>query len=331
MAADLNRRELLRLLSIAAPTGALAGTVDKSHEAKLEDLLGVYSTASTRLWRVYAHAVPKSAVLPLVNNQLRIVITRLRCSAHGRQQLYSLASQLFQLAGEIFFDQDRYSDAAHCYTMAANAAQEAQASDLWACAMTRHSFLYVYGQDFRSAVPLLDYAADIAESGDRALSTRQWVSVVQAQAYAGLGDLHACQKALDKAEEVRNLGPSMHNGGWLRFDGERLFEEQGACYAQLGRPQLATASLEKALEGQLSPRRRGSVHADLARIGLQRGRPDEFAAHARSAIDLAGQTQSGYVARRLRALRPMATPFLSNSAVGDIYESISALRTDQPT
>jgi transcriptional regulator with XRE-family HTH domain len=329
MGADLNRRELLRLLSIAAPAVAIGHAVEGSDQEASGDLMAEYGDASARLWRIYAQAVPKSAVLPLVNDQLRIVTARLRHGGQDRQRLCALASELFQLAGEIFFDQDRYGDAAHCYTMAATAAQEAKAADLWACALTRHSFIYVYGRGFGEAMPMLDFAAGIARDGDWALSTRQWVSVVQAQACAGLGNMAQCQRALDSAEKVLGLSGTVHNGGWLRFDGTRLPEERGACYAELGRPDLAAAALQSALVGRLSSRRRGSVHADLARAALQRRDADEFVAHALVALDLAGETQSGFVARRLRGLQPYAAPFLGNPGVADACDRIAALKTDQ--
>ncbi len=328
MGTDLNRRELLRLLSIAAPALAMIPDAEGATGRPGAALLAEDGNVNARLWRIYAQAKPKAAVLPLVNDQLRIVTARLRYAGTSRA-LCSLASDLFQLAGEVVFDQDRYTDAAHCYTMAATAAGEGEAADLWACAMTRHSFIYVYGRDSRKAVPMLELAAKIAAKGDRSLSTRQWVSVVQAQACAGMGDMAGCQRALDGAEKVRGLAGTVHNGGWLRFDGARLPEERGACYAELGQPDLAAASLAHALEGQLSPRRQGSVHADLARIGLQRRDPDEFLVHAGTALEIAEETQSGFVAQRLRGLRSYAAPFLGSRGVADACDRIAALKADQ--
>jgi tetratricopeptide (TPR) repeat protein len=328
---DLNRRELLRLLSIAAPAVAMAGTGEAGgrEPPAVESAPGHDDDASARLWRIYAQASPKASVLPLVNDELRLVTARLRYAGRARVRLCAMASELFQLAGEIAFDRDRYGDAAHCYTMAATAAQEARAADLWACALTRHSFIYVYGRGFGEAVPMLEFAAGIARNGDHGLSTRQWVSVVQAQACAGLGDMAGCQRALDGAEEVRGLSGTVHNGGWLRFDGLRLPEERGACYTELGRPDLATTALQGALAGQLSPRRRGSVLTDLALAALQRQNADEFVEHALSALDLADATQSGFVARRLRGLRPHAAPFLGNPGVRDACDRIAAMKADQ--
>src|SRR5262245_15207500 len=111
------------------------------------------------------------------------------------------------------------SDAAYCYNLAATSSKEADAFDLWACVMTRHAFIEMYERRFDKAAPMLELAARLARRGDEALSTRYWVFSVQAQAFAGLGQLAACQRALDAAEQVRELSDDSSNGGWLRFDG----------------------------------------------------------------------------------------------------------------
>lgn len=328
---DVNRRELLRLLSISSAAMALGDPLDRekitSHAGPADmGLVAEYGRVNASLWRVYAKAAPKASVLPLVNDQLRVITGRLRLGGPGRRALYALASDMFQLAGEIAFDANRYADAAHCYTLAATAARDGEAADLWACAMTRHSFVYVYSGDCAAAEPMLDLAAGIARKGDRTLSTRQWVSVVRAQALAGLCDLRGCQRALGTAEEVQEMAGPVHNGGWLRFDGTRLPEERGGCYAELGRPDLAAASLEKALSGAPSARRRGSVHTDLARIGLLRHDLSEFAAHAGAALDLAGETSSGYIARRLRGLLPVLDSHAGSGPARQVRDRIISLR-----
>lgn len=337
VASDLNRRELLRLLAITAPALAMASgdPVDTERLAsRTADcspaLLAEYAKVNARLWRVYAQAAPKRAVLPLVNEHLTVITSRLRNAREAaKQELCALASDLFQLSGEIFFDQNRYTDAAHCYTLAADAAREGGSADLWSCAMTRHSFIYVYGREFPGAVPMLEAATGIARRGDRSLSTWQWASCVRAQALAGLGDLAGSQCALDDAETVTTLPGSVHNNGWLRFDGSRLPEERGSCYTALGRPDLATASLEAALTGDLSPRRRGSVHTDLAATGLQQRDLDQFAAHADTALQLADETGSGYVTRRLKGLRPHLGAFADDQRVRDIADRIGSLEVEQ--
>jgi hypothetical protein len=171
---------------------------------------------------------------------------------------------LFQLAGEIFLDASQYTSAAHCYTLAAEASKESGAFDLWACALTRHSFIAISEKQYGKALPMLELAERLALVGDASLSTRHWVSSVRAQAHAGLGESTACERALDDAEEVRSLKGSVHNGGWLRFDGSRLPEDRGTCYLQLRRFKQADQELNEALRHAATPRRRACVMTDLA-------------------------------------------------------------------
>src|SRR6266508_4254679 len=99
-------------------------------------------------------------------------------------------------------------------------------------------------------------------------STRYWIAAVQAETFAGLGDRDGCERALDAAAAVQGMAGTVHNGGWLRFDGSRLAEERGTCYVTLGRADLAESALTGALAGPLTTRRRAGVLTDLAMIGV---------------------------------------------------------------
>ncbi|MFF8785395.1 transcriptional regulator [Streptomyces sp. NPDC015125] len=236
-----------------------------------------------------------------------------------------MAADIYQLAGELFFDANRYTDAAQCYTLAAQAAHAGGDHDLWACAMTRHAYVELYARRAPAAQPLLAMASRIARRGESALSTRHWVAAVQAQAYAAVGDFDACTRALDEAEKVHFLGGRSHNGGWLRFDGSRLPEERGACYLQLGRPDLAEDALTAALAQPLSLRRRAAVLSDLAVLGVHRRDIDQVVHCAEAAIGLAGQSNSGFIGKKLDGLRGRLVPLLSDSRVSNLDHRIAAL------
>lgn len=332
VASEMNRREILRLMAVTGPALAFGGAVDAERvtDPRADTspaLLAEYQKVNARLWHVYAQASPKRAVLPMVNEHLAVLTGRLRAAGGtARAQLCAMASEIWQLSGEIFFDGNRYTDAAHCYNLAADTAREAGSADLWACALTRHSFVYVYGREFPDAVPMLEAAAGVALRGDRSRPAWQWAECVHAQALAGLGDLHGCEEALEAAGTVAGLNIKPGGEGWLRFDDSRTHEERGSCYAALNRPDLAAKSLQDALTGSLSGRRRGSVHVDLAVTGLQRGELDLFAEHAGTALQLAEDTGSGYVARRLRDLQPRLARIPAQPQVQDISERISALK-----
>lgn len=333
---EMRRRELLRLLSMI---GVLIVTSFDDEQlnpsdhpslsaGRLDDLsIDDYAALNDHLWRVFVLSQSKKAVLPLVRDQLDVLIIRLSRSRgiSEHRRLCALASELLQLAGEIFFDANMYSDASYCYNLAATSSKEADAFDLWACAMTRHAFIEMYDHRFDKAAPMLELAARLARRGDGALSTRYWVFSVQAQALAGLGQLAACQRALDAAEQVHELSDDSSNGGWLRFDGSRLAEERGGCYVQLRCLDLAEIALSDALRPDLSVRRRASVLTDLAMVGLQRGDVDQLTSHAEAALDIAARTGSGFVSRKLQELQVHLTSFIGNSRVRQLDQQIMAI------
>lgn len=327
---DVNRRELLRLISLAGslitvPLSLSDIDFDRmeyaaQHPGRLDSAtLDNYATINRDLWRAYSNASAKNCVMPAVREHLTAVVASLEkpLDSSVRDRLNKLASDIFQLCGEIMFDSNRYADAAHCYALATNACKEANAFDLWACAMTRHAFIGIYEERHRNARVLLSGAQRLADKGDPQLSTRHWVAAVQAQAHAGLGEFDACQRALDRAEQVGRLtAPTPTSGGWLRFEGSRLDEERGACYVQLRRPHLAEPVLTKALRQPISIRRRGSVLTDLAHAGAQRGDVDQVLMYGAAALDTMRQTGSaGFLGRKLSALPSQLAAHLGDSHV----------------
>jgi hypothetical protein len=321
---DMHRREALRMASMVAAMVALRPTADDSPaDADVTD----YTQFNAALWTIYASAASKAEVLPLVRTQLGVLTAELERghSLAVTQQIAAATSDLYQLKGEIHFDGNDYTLAADSYDLAARNGETAGDFDLWACAMIRHSFLSVYERRFDNAAPMLDLAAGLARRGDSSLSTRYWVAAVQAETFAGLGDLASCQRALDTAEEVHGLTGTIHNGGWLRFDGSRLAEQRGSCYATLGQHHLAEAELTKALRHKLSLRRRASVHADLAIIGAHRRDRDQVIAHAHTAMADAVTTSSDYIRRKLGGLQRHLVPLLGDKQVQQLSGEIKAL------
>jgi transcriptional regulator with XRE-family HTH domain len=319
----LYRRDLLRMISLAGALLALPAVEDDLADT---DEVDGYARLNNHLWQTFSLTSAKATMRAVVGEQLRMLTASLS-QPHGpaTRRLCALAGDLFQLAGEIHFDASDYTAAAHCYTLAAEASEKAAAFDQWACALTRHAFISVYERKFTDAAPMLEAAAGLALRGDSQLSTRYWVAVVQAETYAGQGNLADCQRALGRAEGVLELHGPVHNGGWLRFDGSRLAEERGTCYATLGRLDLAEAALTDALRQDLSTRRRASVLTDLATIGAQRRDPDQVLVHAAPVLAQARATKSGVITSKLRGLQPKLTPLLANKKIARLNSDINGL------
>lgn len=330
---DMLRREFLRAITVAGTFAALDAEqadalAESVHRGSPEDALRM----NEHLWRVYRLAPSKRSVQPLVTDQLAVLSRSVRRhSAAEAASLCEAAGNLFQLAGELAFDDNRLSDAVASYSLAASASKEAGSFDLWACALVRHAYVEMGTLRYAEAAELLEAAQRVARRGDSTLPTRCWVAAVQAQAHAGLGDMAACEQALALAETVIDLNPTDSPGGWIRFDGSRLAEERGSRYVQLGRLDLAESTLLDALrqatlaEGQ-SYRRRGAVLTDLAAIGAAHQDVDRVTAYGEEAVRLARESSSGYVATRLRSLQGTLGALAKNSRVADLRSQIVALK-----
>ncbi|MEW1753281.1 helix-turn-helix transcriptional regulator [Streptomyces angustmyceticus] len=330
---DMIRREFLRILTVS---GALAALPAEEAEALTAGVCrgtpADFARMNSHLWQVYQLARSKGSVYPVVREQLTTLNEALAGKRGNARPLLNAAADLFQLVGEVAFDANRYAEAAASYALAASISKDAGAYDLWACALVRHAYVDMSEHRYRQAAQMLGVAERLAGRGDKTLSTRHWVASVQAEAHAGLGDLEACERALGRAEEVRELTPDSANGGWLRFDGSRLAEERGARYARLGRLDLAEATLREALQhtalasGQ-SLRRRGAVLTDLAAIGVKRRDPEQAASYGREAVELARASSSGYIARRLRDLCDEFGPLSRDHRVAELGAEIATLST----
>ncbi|MFE9852523.1 helix-turn-helix transcriptional regulator [Streptomyces sp. NPDC005576] len=330
---EMIRREFLRILTI---TGALTAMSAEEAEALIEGVhrgtSADFARMNSHLWQVYQLARSKSSVYPVVRDQLATLNEALASHRGSARPLLHAASDLFQLAGEVAYDGNRHSDAAASYSLAASISKDAEAYDLWACALVRHAYVDMSEQRLRQAAQVLGAAERLACRGDSNLSTRQWVASVQAEVYASLGDVSACERAMDQAETVRNLTADSGGGGWLRFNGARLAEERGSRYVQLGRLEIAEKILAPALEetalahGQ-SYRRRGAVLADLAFIGAKRRDVEQVVAYGSEAIALARASASGFIARRLLALCDEFGPLSRDPRVAELGAEIAALST----
>ncbi|MCX5611175.1 helix-turn-helix transcriptional regulator [Streptomyces sp. NBC_00047] len=331
---EVIRREFLRILTVS---GALTALPLDEAEALSDGVLrgapGDFARMNSHLWQVYQLARSKGSVYLIVRDQLTTLNEALAADTRGNSRpLLNAAADLFQLAGEVSFDANRYTDAAAAYALAASVSKDAGAYDLWACALVRHAYVDMSERRYRQAAQILAAAERVAVRGDRSLATRHWVASVQAETHAGLGDLEACERALAQAEKVQDLTTGSTNGGWLRFDGTRLAEERGARYVQLGRLDLAEETLKRALEQTAlasghSYRRRGTVLTDLAAIGAKRHDPEQLLTYGQEALGLAQASASGYVARRLQALCDEFGPLSRDHRVAELGAEIATLST----
>ncbi|BDT91189.1 hypothetical protein [Nocardia sputorum] len=332
---DMNRRELLRLLSIATTTLPAPGAVDwervhfAAESGRVDStVLDQYGHLNELLWRNYAEAETKSAVFVAAREHLAVLVESLRSSrsAELRRRQLQLTADALQLTGEILLDSTHFAEAAYCYALSGTFAAEARAFDLWACALTRHAYVGIIDDRFGDALPLVEEASEVARRGDSLLPTRYWVESVRAQTEAGLGNASECERSFDAARGVLGLVET-HSFGWLRFSGARIDEEQASCLIRLHRPESAERILSPLLDRPLSTRRRASVLVDLAAAGALRSDPIQAVWYGGPAVDIARRTRSGYLGRRLNQLRPHLADLRGDRHVAHLEHRITTLTT----
>ena len=331
------RRELLYLLSLAGTALTLPfPDLDWDRISKvqvkpslLDDVvLDDLETMNTHYWRAYLASSPKKLVLDGVLRQLKMLVGFLKEPhvAFLHTRLCSIASDLSQLTGEIFLDVNDYDAAQSCYVFSAFAAKEALAYDLWACAFIRHSFLPIFDEQYQDALPLLYQARKLAQHGNHSLTTRFWTEAVSADAYAGIGDLTSCQRALDTTKSVFLMSESANNGSWLRFDSGRIAEQTGACYVRLGQPDLAESALQEALVHlPLANRRKAIVLTDLAKVALQKHNVEQACSFANQAIEIAVHKPSGVISKGIFSLSTQLESYASSAVVKDFRQRVGLL------
>ncbi|MBF6175254.1 transcriptional regulator [Nocardia blacklockiae] len=329
----MNRRELLRLLSIATTTLAAPVTIDweRLRFASMTGRIDAASfaqqeTVNRLLWQDYGAAETKAVVFGAAREQLSALIEGLRDarSSELRRRQQELIADVLQLSGEILLDANHLTEAAHCYALSGTFAAEARAYDLWACALTRHAYLGIFDTRYRDALPLAEQAARIARRGDSTLPTRYWVESVRAQVLAGLDNATECERAFDAARGVDNISATA-SVGWLRFNGARIDEEHASCLVRLARPEPAEQILTPLLDRPLSTRRRASVLVDLAAAGALQNDPVQAVWYGGTAVDIARRTKSGYLSRRLGQLRQHLTALDGDRHITHLTQQISTL------
>ncbi len=324
---DKKRRELLCLLSVAS-TALVLPVIDWERiEAALahprlvdEKVVVNLGAVNAHYWSIYRAAGSKGSVLDGALGHLKTLVQFLQGSYAGpvHVRLCAVASDLAQLVGEIFFDLHDYSSAQAAYTFAVAAAKEAGAYDLWACALTRNSYLPIYDEEYGAALPLVTEARRVVAHGDSQLVTRYWVESVAAETFAGLHQGDACRAALDGTTGV--LGARVEDSpAWLRFDGSRLSALRGTCFVRLGDAQAAYAPLEEALTVVPgSVRRRGMVLTDLGQAALLQGNIDRACTYGKEAAAIAVKSSSAMLKEGLVKLRGRLEPYSGARSVVEL-------------
>ena len=243
------------------------------------------------------------------------LLTELAPSAGAyRDQIVSLIGQSGSLAATMFMlDQGDYPTGLRYLAIAARAAKQSGDSELMSITMAARAFHSAYSGDPDDGVAFAREAVSLASSGTHP-RTRGWVSAVESEMQATVGDEAAYSRSLDTAaEHVSAPMPERQWKGIGAFSPAKLTAYRGAGLMRLKRYGRAQAVLLAAL-AQLDPvqvKHRCTAHIDLADAYARDSKLDEAVHHAVSALDIIATTRHAESMKRVtglyEAVRPSGT------------------------
>lgn len=301
-----------------------------------EETLAALEAITQNCWSVYRSTTTKVDLLSGVVGHLQTVRRLLHYtpSTRAERRIWSMVSHTGQIAGEIAFDVQDCDLAHEYYQLAIDAAQLAGDTALRAVALGRQGFLPIYQQQFHDALPLLEEAAQSALQ-TATPTARAWIAMMQAEAYANLGEADACRKVIGYAEDVLARARPGEDTLGTGFTYPTLAGYRGTCYLRLretdsmrlNAAELAQRSFEEALTAFVQPtRRRAILLSDLATSLAYQGEVEEACRIGTECLALANQTRSTRAAQRLSEFQRSLIPWRQEPCVKQFKKQLRDLR-----
>ncbi len=335
---DKSRRDFLQTLGFAGvvltvspqellnpyPYEQLSRVLAKSSNID-ETVLGELEAITKSYWRLRTTSASCDLISGVLGH-LRTITKFLQAPQLPtiRRRLCSIASEVAQITGQIFFDLNDYNQARAYYKVSIDAAQEAENTALWAVGLGRMSFLSTYNGHANDAILLLQEAQYLAtQRQDTPAIFRCWLAAVEAEAQSSIQKTKDCLITLEKAQLISHGEPG-EDLYWTGFNHSRLAGYTGVCFVNLRQPKDAQVALNHALTliNPIHIRRRSTILTDIAATYIQLEEIDEACTFASQALTTLMLTKSGSVLRRMRKLRNDLKPWEATRAVKNLDEEL---------
>jgi hypothetical protein len=244
-----------------------------------------------------------------------------------RRRLVLVAGVLAGLAGNLAFDFKQRPRAEGYFSVALQAAHEAESADLGAWTLAMWSILPAYDGDPAGALALIQQGQAVA--GHAVTATRRaWLAAMEAKAHAGLGDARACDDALGRgADAIERAEASENRLGTDFFDRPRLLAFKGTSALLLHQPKAARAALAEglALRPPSDVKGRSLARLDLAAAYVQEREPEQAHAAALEALSIPPQYRVGPILQRARQIQADLAPWSEERQVRDLADRLRAI------
>jgi tetratricopeptide (TPR) repeat protein len=221
-------------------------------------------------------------------------------------------------------------DATQGYCAAAmQAADEAGDGQLRAWILSIQAMLAAYTNRHHDVIDLT--GAGLEATGQMASATAVKLASLQARAHAALGDRQAAEAALARARQTTaQVQPEEQERGLFAFPEEKLASHEGQVWLQLGAPERAQESLQRALRllnsakgARRSPVDQAMVRLHLTRSHAELGQFDEARQQAEQALALHRQRPVDHTRRRAHELATLLQPYKEAEATQKILQELA--------
>ena len=207
-------------------------------------------------------------------------------------------------------------DATQAYCAAAMQAADAASDDqLRAWILSIQAMLAAYTNRHQDVIDLTN--AGLAATGEAASTTAVKLASLQARAHATLGNGPAAEAAMALTRQMMGqVPPEEQDRGLFAFPEEKFASHEGQVWLQLGAPERAQESLQRALRlldsatgARRSPVDQAMVRLHLARSHAELGQFDQARQRAEEALVLHRQRPVDHTRRRAQELATLLKPY----------------------
>lgn len=333
---DVHRRELFKTVGIGAAllgTGSLQEnlTVENPGHGKIGmdsvEVMREYAQMFRRLDNRFGGGHSLKQLTYYLGSDVREILTNSNCTSRVRQELFSAAAELYQLAGWMLYDTGDPVQGQKALTRALALCQEsgnqAYAAELLAGMSHQFSFLRDPDNAIERAVTAKQWASN---AGIHALTAE--ASVMAAHAYAQQGDKRNCLNNLQTADAEFARIRSGETPNWLGYlDNAYMSAKFGHTLKDLGEPKEAERFARQSL--QMSDgydRGRMFNTALLASVLADQGRVDEAVTTGTQALKLASRVRSSRTTKYLSEVAERLQPYRNQAEVRQLFKQMAANR-----
>jgi hypothetical protein len=261
-------------------------------------------------------------------------------SARVAQRLYRVTADLAALAGWMSYDIGLQPTAQKYFVLALHAAKEADDRPLGAFVLSSMSRQMIHLNRPDDALELLNLA-QYGSRGTASATTQAMLYAMEARAYANMGQVTKCHRAVRMAEEAFTESRPAEDPEWISFFNEaELHAENAHSYRDLayvaGRSpryaSLARPGMERAVElfstDAVHQRAFALNLIGMATVHLLEREPQEAAQMAVRAIDVAKRVRSERVSTRIRKTADSAVRDFGD--VAEVIQLTERLAVDLP-